>query len=94
MKLTEDQMEAIMDGVKTDFSYKKIEQSEWEDEGKFQSCEVIFECDGKFYSFSPTRSGDYWSGYELGFYDDEAVEVEQREVITYAWVPVEQKEEK
>lgn len=89
LKLNNDQLSAIMDREKIDgFEYEFIEQSDWEIEGKIQHCEVIIKHNEKYYAFYPFRSGDYWSGYEVDFFEEDLVEVKGESYTSYRWVQV------
>ncbi|MCY9737508.1 hypothetical protein M5X17_27785 [Paenibacillus alvei] len=89
IKLTEEQAKSIYFNEKIEgFEYEKVTESDWIDEGKIQSCEIIFKHDDKYYAFDLLRTGDHWSGYELEYYDDEAIEVVKKPITTYEWVSV------
>lgn len=89
MKLTREQMKAILWDYEIEgFEFEQIEKSAWEDQGKFQSCQVIFKQNNKFYSFIAYRSGNYWSGYEMEFWDDEAIEVQKQMFVSSEWKSV------
>lgn len=73
--------------------FELVEESNWIDEGKYSSCEVIFKDTetGKHYMFEITRSGSYYSHYEYEVYDS-AVEVEltkyEKTITVKEWVQV------
>ncbi|WP_090739420.1 hypothetical protein [Paenibacillus sp. Mc5Re-14] len=93
LKLTEEQRKSIL--LEKDiegFDYESVEQSDWEDQGKFQSCEVIFKHEGKYYAFYAYRHGSYWSSYEIDFYDDDVTEVTKEAYTSYRWVQVKAEE--
>lgn len=89
IKLTEEQMEAILYGnAIAGFEYEPVEDPQWEVGHKMQSCEVIFEHNDKYYSFGASRHGDEWQGWEVEFWDNEAIEVQKESYIAYRWVQV------
>lgn len=89
MKLTENQMRSILWREDIEgFDYELIEKSEWEVEDKYQTCEVIFKHNDKFYSFYAYRTGNYYQGYETEFWDDEALEVTKKAYTSYRWIQV------
>lgn len=68
---------------------KHVETSEWVSEGKYESADVVFEKDGKFYSFSIDRVGSPFTEWNYGWeWADvfEAVEVFKKEVMVIQWV--------
>lgn len=73
----------------TDVEVKVIEISDWIDQRKFSEKEVVFEYEGKFYSFYVTRWGSHFTHYEY-YVSDEAVEVKPvEETITIRkWIRV------
>lgn len=88
IKLTSKQMEKILEEYDIDeFEYEHVYQSEWTDEGKYASSDVIFKKDGKYYMFNATRYGNHYRGYDLEFYDNEAIEVEKVKVVKEIWLP-------
>lgn len=74
-----------IDGVE----YTTYEDGEWEQDGKCQYCDIIFTDGTKFYRASISRSGSPFTDW---YYDDygnaDIDEVEQKEVVTTAWVTV------
>ncbi|MBU8715429.1 hypothetical protein KM924_23285 [Brevibacillus parabrevis] len=90
MKTTEEQRRAIFFEEDAGFEYEKVEETDWEDGGKYSSCEVVFKTpDGKFYMFPVTRSGSYFSHYEYEFWDEvEEVEKVTRLVEVTSWEAV------
>lgn len=60
------------------------EGDDWDDEGKYQTAQVVFKFDGKYYAFDITRSGSYFSHYEYEVWDD-AYEVEKRTKTIEYW---------
>jgi hypothetical protein len=73
--------------------YKYIEASEWEQNGKYQFIDVVFQdpSDGKYYSFSTGRSGSPFTDwyYELDDVSEvECVEVKQVEKVIKTWESV------
>jgi len=74
-----------------------IEASEWEQDGKFQSREVIFMHDGRYYSICESRSGSPFSDW---YYDSEdwgstvrCCEVRPTEITSKVWSVVRESEE-
>lgn len=89
MKLTVDQKRAILDGEKIEgFDYEWIEKTEWQVDHKSQTCEVIFKHNKKYYTFVVYREGSYYQGYDIEFFEDEAVEVTIETYISYRWIQV------
>ena len=76
-------------------SLEHIETSNWEDDGKYSYCDVIFKYDSKIYLWTITRSGSYFTDYYYDWEDIdsskrketyiESTEVERVEVIKYEW---------
>lgn len=87
MKTTEEQRRAIFFEEDAGFDYEHIEQTDWEDGGKYSYCSVIFKTpDGKHYMFGVTRSGSYYSHYEFELWDEvEEVEQVTRMVEVTSW---------
>lgn len=62
-----------------------VEQGEWTQDHKYQSCETIVRFDGALYSVQQSRSGSYHSDWHYGttyFYPCERHE-ETKVVVTY-----------
>ena len=53
--------ECLLDSNK--ISYTLYEEEEWVDEGKYQHSCLYVEIEGKYYGFSQSRSGSYYSDY-------------------------------
>lgn len=86
IKLTEKQREYIYQDLELDeFDYERVYTSKWIDEGKIDTCDVIFKKDDKHYRFTMYRYGDCYKGYEYEFYDNVAIEVEEVEVTIKEW---------
>lgn len=70
-------------------NYETIVEPEWIDEGKFANGFIIFKDKntGKFYRLSATRSGSYYTDYDIDF-DDECYEVHQVEKLVKVWEEV------
>ena len=72
--------------------FKIIDEGEWADEGKYQYKDIIFEYEGKFWSFSVDRNGSYFSDYYYGFRETQtgvtAHEVEKIEIVQTIWQAV------
>lgn len=68
-----------------------VDQNDWEGSGKYQTKEVIFKYEGKFYMICDSRTGSYYSDYCYDSEDwenddeQECKEVEKIEVIMYEW---------
>lgn len=93
MILTKEQYEYLCNDENYDCGIIHIvEEEDWQDEGKYQTSEVIFKYnDGKFYSYIRCRHGNYYSGYETEEYeyaDKDAIEVCKKQVIREEWVSV------
>lgn len=67
--------------------FEFVENEEWQDDGKYSYSSVIFKHGDKTYACNVSRTGSYYSDYHYSF-DDEAYEVEKKEVITLQWVNV------
>lgn len=68
--ITESQANDIMENNNKDF--RLIDEGEWEDDGKYQYRDVIFEYlarEGEYYRFTQSRSGSYFSDYEYELLD-------------------------
>ncbi len=66
-----------------------VEETPWEDDGKYSSQEVIFKFEDKFYKVINSRSGSYFTGYNYD-YDYWKEEIECPEVkkvakTVYVW---------
>ncbi|GAK00873.1 hypothetical protein [Geomicrobium sp. JCM 19055] len=73
--------------------YALVESGTWEDQGKFQTLDIIFTDGAEYYRGFVGRSGDHWQGYtyESEILGDEEVDlhtVEKREVTRTEWVEV------
>lgn len=90
MKTTEEQRRAIFFDEDAGFEYEKVEESAWEDGGKYSDCSIVFKTpDGKHFMFGVTRSGSYYSHYEFEFWDEvEEVEKVTRMVEVTSWEAV------
>lgn len=76
--------EIEVDGV----TYTTVEEGEFEQDGKYQSAQLIFTDGSKFYAGDVTRSGSPFSDWEYDDWGDGSYEVEQREVVVTKWVAV------
>ncbi|WP_068792812.1 hypothetical protein [Brevibacillus laterosporus] len=77
MKTTEEQRLAIFFDDECGFDYEKVEETSWEDRGKYSVCDCIFKTlDGKHFMFEVERAGSYFGHYEYGCWGD-VVEVEE-----------------
>ncbi|MED0799360.1 hypothetical protein P4T18_18285 [Bacillus inaquosorum] len=92
MKLTQEQLNELffeeeieVDGV----TFKVVEEGEFEQDGKYQSAELIFTDGEKFYSGYISRSGSPFTDWEYDDWGDaDITEVEKREVVVTKWVAV------
>ena len=98
MKLTYEQTETLFCELEEgeDWEgFKVVDIGEWNDQGKYQYKEIVFEYKDKVWEFTIERSGSYFSDYYFNFREDEcgetATEVEKKEVIIYKWVAVKDK---
>lgn len=70
-------------------TYKTVEEGDFEQEGKYQSAELIFTDGEKHYRSYVSRSGSPFTDWEYDDYGDADVdEVEKREVTVTKWVSV------
>jgi hypothetical protein len=60
--------------------WELIEETPWEDQGKYQCQDVIIKKDGKYYMFTIDRSGSYFSDYYYEYGDDKDGMIELTEV--------------
>lgn len=69
-----------------------VEQGDWINKGKYDVKEVIFECDGMYYSITIRRTGSYYGYYTYDdeWWDDEVecIQLEKVPVTKYEWRPV------
>ena len=76
----------------TDEKFEWIEESGWEDEGKYSYKDMIFKFEDKFYRVNISRSGSYFSDYYYSYEDwgkeIECNEVEKQSVTIEKWVKV------
>lgn len=92
MKLTQEQVNKLffegeieVEGVKLTM----VEEGDFEQNGKYQSAELIFTDGEKFYSTEITRSGSPFTDWYYNDFDDaDITEVEKREVTITKWVAV------
>lgn len=56
---------AFYEGESEDGSFKKVHEGKWRDEGKYSYREQVLQAtdDGKFYSYTESRSGSYFTDY-------------------------------
>jgi len=47
----------------TDIEYEVVEEGDWIDDGKYQHRNFDVKIDGKYYSFSESRSGSYYTDW-------------------------------
>lgn len=79
--------------------FVKVEEGEWKDDGKYQSCKIIFKdtTTDKHYSYWVSRSGSYFSEWYYDQFDynldgkEEVSEVKLQEVIIKKWMPIKNK---
>lgn len=93
MKLTERQVvEMFLDGGLTlegGTELGVVEEGDFEQDGKYQSAEIIFTDGTKFYCAYVTRAGSPFTDWEYVDYGDaDITEVEKREVTVTKWVAV------
>ncbi|MBC1230520.1 hypothetical protein HB816_08695 [Listeria booriae] len=72
-----------------------VDETEWIDQGKFGSKDIVFLHNSKHYSYSLYRQGDYYRGYEFGVEDGATEVTEKRTTKTIEvveWIPVEEAE--
>lgn len=67
-----------------------IEETDWDDQGKYQFQDVIFKKDEKYYMFTIGRSGSYFSDYDYDYSEDkngmvECVEVTKKTKTIEYW---------
>ena len=94
MKLTHEQVEIIFgelfrNGQEWE-GFKIVDIGKWEDEGKYQYKNIVFEYENKLWEFTMDRSGSYFTDYYYGVLEagegTTAREVEKKEVTIYKWV--------
>lgn len=68
-------------------TYEKVDEGEWEDDGKYQYLEIVFSLDGLFYGADMARSGSYYTDYHYS-YSNEAYQVERKEKTVVVWEAV------
>ena len=82
--------ESVLDGC----DYKEegiefIEESGWEDDGKYSNNTYVFKYDGKYYCVYDSKTGSYYTDYYFGSEnwgaEIECHEVESYEVIVKKW---------
>ena len=75
--------EIVVDGV----TYTTEEEGDFEQDGKYQSAELIFTDGSKFFRAYITRSGSPFTDWHYDDYGDADIdEVEKREVTVTRWV--------
>lgn len=57
-----------------------IEETPWDDEGKYQYQDVIIKKDDKYYMFTVARSGSYFSHQEYDYNEDKDGMIQLTEV--------------
>ncbi len=90
MKLTGEQQSIVDELYEVGDEYegfKLVEKSPWEDMGKSQCRDIVFEYENKIWSQAVSRTGSYFTDYDY-FCDEDVFEVEKKEVVTYKWVAV------
>ena len=86
-KLTKEEVEEIFHDDHDD--YELVKEGEWVSEGKYEFCDNTFkDADGTHWCVSASRAGSYFTDWEYG-YEDEIIEVEEKEVTVKEWVAVE-----
>jgi hypothetical protein len=92
MKFNSKDIKALIREDSEDERYEYIDETGWEDEGKYSYEKFIFKFDGKFYSVGVSRSGSYYSDYYYNYEDwgkeIECLEVEKVEKVIYEWTTV------
>jgi hypothetical protein len=94
VKFTEEQLanvlrnDGLYDTQGNEIDYEIAFEDDWVDQGKYQTKEVVFKVDDRFYRFYVTRSGSYWSDYDHWY--DNAVEVKpvKKVIEITAWEAV------
>jgi hypothetical protein len=77
--------EITIDGI----TYETVEEGDFEQDGKYQTAELIFTDGTKFYQTEITRSGSPFSDWYYEDYGDaDLIEVEKKEVTITRWVQV------
>lgn len=77
--------EITVDGVR----YETVEEGEFEQDGKMQSAELIFTDGNKFFRGYIYRTGSPFTDWHYEDYgDDDAHEVEKKEVVITKWVAI------
>lgn len=86
-KSDDETIDCILDGA--GIEYEEIEDSGWTDEGKYSYREVVMKIEGKYYEFTCSRSGSYYSDYYNSVDSvGEVVKVEDTQTITIICNPI------
>jgi len=84
--LTDEQLEDLQYGDSIP-GFEVIDETEWQDHGKYQSAAVYFVHEGTTYQLGIGRAGSHFSHWHYES-DAECVEVEKREKTVTYWAPV------
>lgn len=68
-------------------NYNIKQSTDWNDDGKYDFADIVFELDGETYSFWASRSGSYYTDWEYDF-AKEAVAVKPVEKVITVWESV------
>lgn len=86
-KFTEEEVEKIFHEDHPD--YELVKDIGFTDDGKYSyGTKIVRDADGTCWEVSASRSGSYFSDYEYQ-YDEELIEVEEKDVTIRKWVAVE-----
>jgi hypothetical protein len=95
-ELTQEQIKLIAYGIDEGSEhdgFRVIEEGEWDDDGKYQYREIIFEHEGKFWALYDQRSGshftDWYHSIREGDHDGIVYEVRRVTKTVHVWETVE-----
>ena len=91
MKISSEQAQDIVFEEWSDKGLKIISVGDWVSDGKYETCESIFEYKGKFYSLVVSRTGSPYTDWHYTWEDTDTFdcpEVKKVEVITTKWVKI------
>lgn len=86
IELTAEQAQGLLYGdVPPELDWRLVEERDWQGGGKYQEKSTIYAVGELFYAVSGTRSGSYYTHYDVDV-EYTAVQVEKVEVITTKWI--------
>lgn len=69
--------------IKKEDDVDLVEESDWEDDGKYQHCSVVYKSGEDYFRVNLARSGSYWNDYEYQDPEFEQVEPFQHTITGY-----------